>query len=78
LRHQLLEAERRLERTGIGCAPLALQPLLRKTCELEMSYVGHSRLECIKEMREAMEEVEKLRRKQTSLVSSFKLATGSK
>uniref|UniRef100_F1KVT0 Stromal interaction molecule n=1 Tax=Ascaris suum TaxID=6253 RepID=F1KVT0_ASCSU len=74
LRSQLMEAERLLESSS--SAPLALQPLLRRTCELEMSYVGQQRLECIAEMREAIELIDKLRKKQSSLMSSIKLATG--
>ncbi|EJW81892.1 hypothetical protein WUBG_07199 [Wuchereria bancrofti] len=75
LKSQLMEAERLLENSG--SAPLALQPLLRRTCELEVSYVGQQRMECIAEMREAIEHIDKLRKKQSSLVSSIKLATGA-
>uniref|UniRef100_A0A183E6Y5 SOAR domain-containing protein n=1 Tax=Gongylonema pulchrum TaxID=637853 RepID=A0A183E6Y5_9BILA len=75
LRSQLLEAERLLE-SSIS-APLALQPLLRRTSELEMSYISQQRMECIAEMREAIEHIDKLRRKQSSIVSSIKLATGA-
>ncbi|VDK68045.1 unnamed protein product [Litomosoides sigmodontis] len=75
LKSQLMEAERLLESSG--SAPLALQPLLRRTCELEVSYVGQQRMECIAEMREAIEHIDKLRKKQSSLVSSIKLATGA-
>ncbi|CAG9530388.1 unnamed protein product [Cercopithifilaria johnstoni] len=75
LKSQLMEAERLLESSG--SAPLALQPLLRRTCELEVSYVGQQRMECIAEMREAIEHIDKLRKKQSTLVSSIKLATGA-
>ncbi|MFH4980574.1 hypothetical protein AB6A40_007283 [Gnathostoma spinigerum] len=75
LKSQLLEAERLLENSY--SAPLALQPLLRRTCELEMSYISQQRLECIAEMKEAVELIDKLRRKQSSLISSIKLATGA-
>ncbi|VDO27285.1 unnamed protein product, partial [Brugia timori] len=75
LKSQLMEAERLLENSGT--APLALQPLLRRTCELEVSYIGQQRMECIAEMREAIEHIDKLRKKQSSLVSSIKLATGA-
>ncbi|KAK0418251.1 hypothetical protein QR680_013457 [Steinernema hermaphroditum] len=80
LKSQLMEAERRLEMNsnmGGEGMPLALQPLLKRTCELEMSYVSQQRLECIGEMREAIELVDKLKRKQSSFVSSIKLATGA-
>ncbi|TKR67664.1 hypothetical protein L596_023780 [Steinernema carpocapsae] len=79
LKSQLMEAERRLEmniNSGEG-TPLALQPLLKRTCELEMSYISQQRIECIGEMRDAIELVDKLKRKQTSFVSSIKLATGA-
>ncbi|EFO19869.2 hypothetical protein LOAG_08623 [Loa loa] len=75
LKSQLMEVERLLESSV--SAPLALQPLLRRTCELEISYVGQQRMECIAEMREAIEHIDKLRKKQSSLVSSIKLATGA-
>ncbi|KAL4003137.1 SAM domain (Sterile alpha motif) family protein [Acanthocheilonema viteae] len=75
LKSQLMEAERLLESSG--SAPLALQPLLRRTCELEVSYVGQQRMECIAEMREAIEHIDKLRKKQSGIVSSIKLATGA-
>uniref|UniRef100_A0A1I8AAN1 SAM domain-containing protein n=1 Tax=Steinernema glaseri TaxID=37863 RepID=A0A1I8AAN1_9BILA len=80
LKSQLMEAERRLEMNSNMAGeslPLALQPLLKRTCELEMSYVSQQRLECIGEMREAIELVDKLKRKQSSFVSSIKLATGA-
>uniref|UniRef100_A0A0N5ADQ6 SAM domain-containing protein n=1 Tax=Syphacia muris TaxID=451379 RepID=A0A0N5ADQ6_9BILA len=75
LRFQLMEAERLLESNN--SAPLALQPLLQRTCELELSYIGQQRLECIAEMSEAVELIEKLRKKQSSIISSIKLATGA-
>uniref|UniRef100_A0A915PZP6 SAM domain-containing protein n=1 Tax=Setaria digitata TaxID=48799 RepID=A0A915PZP6_9BILA len=75
LKSQLMEAERLLESSG--SAPLALQPLLKRTCELEVSYIGQQRMECIAEMREAIEHIDKLRKKQSSIVSSIKLATGA-
>lgn len=34
-------------------------------------------MECIAEMREAIEHIDKLRKKQSSIVSSIKLATGA-
>ncbi|VDD91447.1 unnamed protein product [Enterobius vermicularis] len=75
LRSQLIEAERLLESNN--SAPLALQPLLQRTCELELSYIDQQRLECIAEMTEAMELIEKLRKKQSSILGSIKLATGA-
>ncbi|VDN03286.1 unnamed protein product [Thelazia callipaeda] len=75
LESQLMEAERLLESSSL--APLALQPLLRRTCELEVSYVRQQRLDCMAEMKEAIELIDKLRKKQSSIVSSIKLATGA-
>ncbi len=80
---QLAEAQQRLVQweggsfSSHGLAPLALQPLLRRTCELEMSTVAGQRAECVAEMHDAIEMVDRLRRKQTSLVSSLRLATGA-
>lgn len=39
--------------------------------------MGQQRLECIAEMKEAIEHIDKLRKKQLSIVSSIKLATGA-
>ncbi|CAD6199019.1 unnamed protein product [Caenorhabditis auriculariae] len=78
LRVQLEEAERRLEQNTAGAVtPLALQPLLRKTCENEMAFLEKQRQECFKEMKEAIEMVDRLQKKQGSVLSSLKLATGA-
>ncbi|KHJ94950.1 hypothetical protein OESDEN_05117, partial [Oesophagostomum dentatum] len=77
LRIQLEEAERRLEENCVGGVPLALQPLLRKTCEVEMAFLEKQKQECVKEMRDAIELVDRLQKKQTSVLSSLKLATGA-
>uniref|UniRef100_A0A1I7XQS0 SOAR domain-containing protein n=1 Tax=Heterorhabditis bacteriophora TaxID=37862 RepID=A0A1I7XQS0_HETBA len=77
LRVQLEEAERRLEQNGNGSTLLALQPLLRKTCENEMTFLERQRQECFKEMKEAIELVDRLQKKQNSVLSSLKLATGA-
>ncbi|WKX99918.1 hypothetical protein Q1695_014635 [Nippostrongylus brasiliensis] len=77
LRVQLEAAERRLEENGMGGTPLALQPLLRKTCEIEMAFLEKQKQECVKEMREAIEMVDRLQKKTTSVLSSLKLATGA-
>jgi stromal interaction molecule 1 len=77
LKHQLMEAERRLEMNGFDSLPFALQPLLRRTYELESTYINQQKLECLSEMREAKEFVDKMRRKQTSIMNSLKLATGA-
>ncbi|CAL2035065.1 CBN-STIM-1 protein [Caenorhabditis brenneri] len=78
LRVQLEEAERRLEANSNGSGtPLALQPLLRRTCESEMAFLEKQRQDCFKEMKEAIEMVDKLQKKQGSVLSSLKLATGA-
>ncbi|CAI2349841.1 unnamed protein product [Caenorhabditis sp. 36 PRJEB53466] len=78
LRVQLEEAERRLEANTNGSGtPLALQPLLRRTCENEMTFLEKQRQECFKEMKEAIEMVDRLQKKQGSVLSSLKLATGA-
>ncbi|PIC41205.1 hypothetical protein B9Z55_008706 [Caenorhabditis nigoni] len=78
LRVQLEEAERRLEANTNGSGtPLALQPLLRRTCENEMAFLEKQRQDCFKEMKEAIEMVDRLQKKQGSVLSSLKLATGA-
>lgn len=78
LRVQLEEAERRLEANSNGSGtPLALQPLLRRTCENEMAFLEKQRQDCFKEMKEAIEMVDRLQKKQGSVLSSLKLATGA-
>ncbi|EYC32310.1 hypothetical protein Y032_0003g1509 [Ancylostoma ceylanicum] len=67
----------RLEENGVGGVPLALQPLLRKTCEVEMAFLEKQKQECVKEMRDAIELVDRLQKKQSSVISSLKLATGA-
>lgn len=48
LRIQLEEAERRLEANSNGSGtPLALQPLLRRTCEIEMAFLEKQRQEWV-------------------------------
>lgn len=77
MKNQLLEAERRLEMNGYESIPFTLQPLLRRTYEMESAYINQQKLECLGEMREAKEFVDKMRRKQSSIVNSLKLATGA-
>ncbi len=48
----------------------------RRTYECEWSYINQQKLDCLAEMREATEFVDKMRRKQ-GLLTSFKLATGT-
>jgi hypothetical protein len=57
--------------------PFNLQNLLRRTFVIESAYLNQQKLECLHEMREAKELVDKMRRKQTSLMNSLKLATGA-
>lgn len=78
LKNQLDEANKKLETSHSGgTAPLILQPLLRKTCEVELNYLNKQRAECVVEMKGAIDEVDKLRKKQATLVASLKLATGA-
>ncbi|PAV91852.1 hypothetical protein WR25_15606 isoform B [Diploscapter pachys] len=89
LKIQLEEAERRhvlnhsffintvLEQHGVGGGtPLALQPLLRKTCENELVFLEKQRQDCVNEMKDAIEMVDRLQKKQSSVLSSIRLATG--
>ncbi|GMT37354.1 hypothetical protein PFISCL1PPCAC_28651 [Pristionchus fissidentatus] len=78
LKNQLDEANKKLELSHSGgTAPLILQPLLRKTCEVELNYLNKQRAECVVEMKGAIDEVDKLRKKQATLVASLKLVTGA-
>ncbi|CAD5221284.1 unnamed protein product [Bursaphelenchus xylophilus] len=54
-----------------------LQPLLRITYEKELCYIHFTKARCLEEMKEAREYVDKLRKKQTNLFNSIKLATGA-
>jgi hypothetical protein len=62
---------------GYDGLPFSLQNLLRRTYEIESNFLNQQKLECLHEMREAKELVDKMRRKQTSIVNSLKLATGA-
>ena len=55
----------------------ALQPLLRRTYEMEINCINEKKLECMKEMKEAREFVDKMRRNKLGLMNSLKLATGA-
>lgn len=71
-----MEAERRIEMNGLDHITYSLQPLLRRTHELESSYINQQKLECLAEMREASEFVDRMRKRQ-GIMNSFKLATGT-
>jgi hypothetical protein len=59
------------------CCTLLEQLLAFRRCyDLESSYINQQKLECLAEMREATEFVDKMRKKQ-GLMNSFKLATGT-
>ncbi|KAL3090230.1 hypothetical protein niasHS_006682 [Heterodera schachtii] len=81
LRNQLreLENERRIAEENIFGEGFSynLQPLLRRTYEMEWAYLYQQKLDCLHEMGEAKEFVDKMRRKQMSFVNSLKLATGA-
>lgn len=66
-----------MEMNGYDSIPFALQPLLRRTYEMEAAHINTQKLECLSEMREAKEFVDKMRRKQSSVLNSLKLATGA-
>ncbi|CAJ0942534.1 unnamed protein product, partial [Mesorhabditis belari] len=78
LREQLEEAHKRLGNMEINSSatPLALQPLLRKTCEIELAVSEAEKQMCVEEMKLAMEEINNVARRQGSLLNSLKLATG--
>ena len=42
-----------------------------------MSYLNQRKLECLHEMHDAKDFVDKMRKKQTSIINSLKLATGA-
>lgn len=77
MKNQLIEAERQIEMNGYDSIPYSLQPLLRHTYELESNYINSQKFECLSEMREVKEFVDKMRRKQTGIMSSLKIATGT-
>ena len=64
-----MEAEKRLEMSDYESVTISLQPLLRRTYELELSYLRQQNLECLKELEDAKEFLDKMRKKQGSLVS---------
>ncbi|VBB28427.1 unnamed protein product [Acanthocheilonema viteae] len=76
LKRQLVRLDRQPTLRGRNKVFTEALTVLR-TCELEVSYVGQQRMECIAEMREAIEHIDKLRKKQSGIVSSIKLATGA-
>uniref|UniRef100_A0A0N5A175 SAM domain-containing protein n=1 Tax=Parastrongyloides trichosuri TaxID=131310 RepID=A0A0N5A175_PARTI len=79
LKSKLEAAEKKLEHASVssGSIELTLQPLLRRTYELEYSHIQQQKIECLTEMREAKELVDKFRRKQSGVMYSLKLATGA-
>ncbi|KRZ10638.1 Stromal interaction molecule -like protein [Trichinella zimbabwensis] len=71
-RSKALEAERALE----GRLPM-LRQLLIKTFDLEFSRLNQEKIDNLKEMQEAREWVEKLRKKHSSLLSQIRSVHGS-
>ena len=63
--------------TGIESIPLTIQPLLRRTYELEIGSINERKLECLQEMKEAKDFVDKMRKRQSNLLNSIKLAAGA-
>ncbi|CAJ0578836.1 unnamed protein product, partial [Mesorhabditis spiculigera] len=79
LKEQLEEAHKRLGNMEVSgsATPLALQPLLRKTWEIEQTISESEKQTCIEEMKIAMEEINNVAKRQGSLFNSLKLATGA-
>uniref|UniRef100_A0A914CUF7 SAM domain-containing protein n=1 Tax=Acrobeloides nanus TaxID=290746 RepID=A0A914CUF7_9BILA len=77
LKNQLKEAEKRLEMSDYESVTISLQPLLRRTYELELSYLRQQNLKCLEELEDAKDFLDKMRKKQGSLMNSLKLATGA-
>lgn len=80
LQNKLREMEQQLDaRSSYDPSSMLsdLQPLLRITYERELCYIQLSKGACLEEMKEAREYVDKLRKKQSNLFNSIKLATGA-
>ncbi|XP_063956357.1 stromal interaction molecule 1-like isoform X4 [Lytechinus pictus] len=77
VRSALDEAERRLSEEINWSAPMTLQQWLQLTYEIEYRYYVSKRVAAAKQLQEAKEECEKLRRKRASLIGSFKIAHGT-
>lgn len=77
MRKQLRAAERQLDAKGIGAAPFAMQPLLKRTYENEMRCIKQQKKDVNHEVDELREIVEKMRRKQSSVISQFRIAHGT-
>uniref|UniRef100_A0A7E4VDH8 SAM domain-containing protein n=1 Tax=Panagrellus redivivus TaxID=6233 RepID=A0A7E4VDH8_PANRE len=77
LKEKLHDAEKRLEMSGPDAVSFALQPLLRRTYEIEVTCINEKKAECLAEMREAKEFVDRMRKKQTGIMNSIKLAAGA-
>lgn len=77
LKSKLEEAEKRLEMSEYESIPYAVQPLLRRTYQLEINCINEKKLECLQEMREAKEFVDRMRKRQGNFLNSIKLATGA-
>jgi hypothetical protein len=81
LKDRIREMEQQLDAQS-NCDPSTemfqgLQPLLRRTYEIEMDYVNKKREACSLEMKSAKEFVNKMSRKQSGFFNSLKLATGT-
>ncbi|XP_071477939.1 stromal interaction molecule 2-like [Diadema antillarum] len=76
VRCALEEAERRLSEQRNWSAPMTLQQWLQLTYEIEYRYYVAKRVSAAKQLQEAKEECEKLRRKRASLIGSFRIAHG--
>ena len=77
VRCALDEAERQLSEQINWTAPATLQQWLQVTYEIEYRYYVSKRVAAAKQLQEAKEECEKLRKKRASLIGSFRIAHGS-
>uniref|UniRef100_A0AC35EUN5 Stromal interaction molecule Orai1-activating region domain-containing protein n=1 Tax=Panagrolaimus sp. PS1159 TaxID=55785 RepID=A0AC35EUN5_9BILA len=76
LKEKLQRAQEELDKTGSEDY-YTLQPLLRHTYQMEISCINEKKMECMKEMKEAKDFVDRMRRNKLGFVNSLKLATGS-
>ncbi|XP_022079407.1 stromal interaction molecule 1-like isoform X3 [Acanthaster planci] len=77
LRNALQEAERRLESGSEWRPPPSLQQWLQLTYEIEKKYYTFKRSSADKQLREAKDVVEKIRKKRSTFMGSFRIAHGS-
>ncbi|XP_071786332.1 stromal interaction molecule 1-like isoform X1 [Asterias amurensis] len=77
LRNALQEAERQLDSGSIWRPPVVLQQWLQLTYEIEKKYYAFKRSAADKQLREAKDVVEKIRKRRGTFMGSFRLAHGN-